>query len=245
MACPPPPRRRHAQRRRRVRHRPPLRLNYFLYFAATLCLLTQPSLLPSAMSLSTRPPPFPLAGKRALVTGSSGGIGAGIARALAVSGARVLVHYNVRKDGARKTCDDVRDAAAAAGSGGGCDGILRCDFRSPEAIDRMFDLVDGVWGGDKDGGGAGGIDALVNNAGVVTKLAAEDDDSAMSAWHETMAVNLHAPLRLSRLAYDRMRRERRRHCQRLVDSRDEVGRVHDCVRGVQGGSGFAHEGVGG
>lgn len=39
---------------------------------------------------------YSLQGKKALVTGSSGGIGAGIAKALAREGADVLVHYNTR-----------------------------------------------------------------------------------------------------------------------------------------------------
>lgn len=40
---------------------------------------------------------------------------------------------------------------------------------------------------------------MINNAGVVTKLAVEDDDDDLSVWHETQAVNLHAPLQLMRL----------------------------------------------
>ena len=49
------------------------------------------------------------------------------------------------------------------------------------------------------------LDILVNNAGLITKLASDDDDEQLSSWHETMAVNLHAPLQLSRLAHRRMK----------------------------------------
>jgi len=49
------------------------------------------------------------------------------------------------------------------------------------------------------------LDILVNNAGIVTKLALEDDDDQLSTWHETMAVNLHAPLQLMKLAHLHMR----------------------------------------
>ncbi|KAL9189048.1 hypothetical protein ACHAXT_011538 [Thalassiosira profunda] len=49
------------------------------------------------------------------------------------------------------------------------------------------------------------LDVLINNAGVVTKLAVEDDDDKLSVWHETMAVNLHAPLQLMKLAHAHMK----------------------------------------
>jgi glucose 1-dehydrogenase len=131
-----------------------------------------------------------LAGKRALVTGSSGGIGAAIAKRLASEGAEVMVHYNTRQDGAIATQKSIVDA------GGTCSGILKCDFRSPTAISKMFSLVDEIWGN--------GLDILVNNAGIVTKLASDDDTDDLSMWHETMQVNLHAPLQISRLARRRM-----------------------------------------
>ena len=60
---------------------------------------------------------YTLEHKRTLVTGASGGIGAGIAKTLAQKGARVLVHYNTRRDGAEATAHEtllVREAAAAA-----------------------------------------------------------------------------------------------------------------------------------
>ena len=131
-----------------------------------------------------------LAGKRALVTGSSGGIGAAIAKRLASEGAEVMIHYNTRREGAIATHKSIVDA------GGNCSGILKCDFRSPSAISKMFSLVDEIW--------EDGLDILINNAGIVTKLASDDDTDDLSVWHETMQVNLHAPLQLSRLARRRM-----------------------------------------
>ena len=131
-----------------------------------------------------------LAGKRALVTGSSGGIGAAIAKRLASEGAEVMVHYNTRRDGAMATHKSI------VAAGGTCSGILKCDFRSPSAISKMFSLVDEIW--------QDGLDILINNAGIVTKLASDDDTDDLSMWHETMQVNLHAPLQLSRLARRRM-----------------------------------------
>ena len=138
---------------------------------------------------------YSLEGKRVVVTGSSGGIGKGIALALAQEGADVLVHYHTRAQGALQTAH-----AITHDTPGTCAGVFGCDFRDPAAIQKLFaDDLDGIW--------PEGFDVLVNNAGVVTKLALEDDnDDTLSAWHETLQVNLHAPRLLSHLALPRMRK---------------------------------------
>ena len=132
-----------------------------------------------------------LTGKRVLVTGASGGIGAAIAKELAEQGARVIVHYHTRRDGALATKE-----AIELGGAGFCDGIVRCDFRNPAAITRMWTEIDSVWKGE--------IDVLINNAGIVPKVAAEDDPE-LRAWNECMQVNLHAPMQLSVAAHTRMK----------------------------------------
>ncbi|CAM9535870.1 unnamed protein product, partial [Heterosigma akashiwo] len=137
---------------------------------------------------------FNFANKKALVTGSSGGIGAAIAKELANKGARVLVHYNTRQNGAKETKQEI------IGMGGICDGLIQCDFRDPKNVNKMMSIIDQQWGG--------GIDILVNNAGLVTKLAAEDEDDSFSSWMETIQVNLNAPYQLSKLAYERMKKQK-------------------------------------
>ncbi len=135
---------------------------------------------------------FNFANKKALITGSSGGIGKAIAKELAKKGARVMIHYNTRYDGAKQTKQEIFD------EGGICDGIIQCDFRNPSNINSMMNIVDEKWGG---------FDILVNNAGLITKLAAEDEDEDYSSWMDTIQVNLNAPYQLSCLAYDRMKRQ--------------------------------------
>lgn len=159
----------------------------------TMILLLQ--LLLIAVYYTDHVAAYSLQGKRVVVTGSSGGIEKGIALALAGQGADVLVHYHTRAHGAAQTAH-----AITHDTPGTVAGVFGCDFRDPAAIQKLFaDDLDGIW--------PDGFDVLVNNAGIVTKMALEDDnDDTLSAWHETLQVNLHAPRLLSHLALPRMRK---------------------------------------
>lgn len=136
-------------------------------------------------------------GQRALVTGSSGGIGKAIAVQLANMGAKVILHYNSRKAEAM----ELRDIL-----GSSCLGVLHCDFRDADTIPAFIDSVKECCceesGRNNDGQGC--LEILVNNAGIVNKIALEDDDE-LSVWQETMAVNLDAPCLISRLALPLMK----------------------------------------
>jgi NAD(P)-dependent dehydrogenase (short-subunit alcohol dehydrogenase family) len=75
-----------------------------------------------------------LVGKHALITGSSRGIGRGIALELAKSGAMVAIHYYQNEAAAKDTLAMVRQY--------GAEGFLvQADVRRPEEICRMFDRV--------------------------------------------------------------------------------------------------------
>lgn len=91
-----------------------------------------------------------LAGKTALVTGASKGIGAAIAKDLAAAGASVIVNYASSKEGA----DRVVAAIAAAG---GQAVAIQADVSKPEDIERL--IAESV-------SAFGTLDILVNNAGV-------------------------------------------------------------------------------
>lgn len=72
--------------------------------------------------------------KNALITGSSRGIGRGIALELAKSGARVAVHYYQNEAAAKDTLAKIRQS--------GSDGfVVQADVQQPEEIARMFDQV--------------------------------------------------------------------------------------------------------
>jgi len=144
---------------------------------------------------STLTSAFSLQGKTALITGSSGGIGKAIAKCFAKAGADVIVHYNTRREGAISTYKEINDNKDSLGK---CLGIIHSDFRDPKQINEMFEYVTNNILKDNR------LDILVNNAGIVSKLAVEDDDN-LSTYHETMAVNLHAPVQLMKLAHTHMK----------------------------------------
>ncbi|MGN6869840.1 MAG: SDR family NAD(P)-dependent oxidoreductase [Solirubrobacteraceae bacterium] len=109
-----------------------------------------------------------------LVTGASRGIGAAVARAFAASGDRVGLHYGSRRDAAVA----VRDSLP--GEGHRVAGAVLSD---PEAVRRMVDeMADAL----------GGIDVLVNNAGVFEPHAATETtyEEWQQAWNHTLGVNL-------------------------------------------------------
>ncbi|MCX2450154.1 SDR family NAD(P)-dependent oxidoreductase [Pedobacter sp. PLR] len=94
-----------------------------------------------------------LQGKKALVTGSSRGIGKAIALQLAMEGAEVLIHYRVNQQEAQQVADEIS-------AFGGRSHILQADLSD---ADQAIKLAGDAW--EK----LNGIDFLVNNAGVSYK----------------------------------------------------------------------------
>jgi 3-oxoacyl-[acyl-carrier protein] reductase len=91
-----------------------------------------------------------LAGKVAVVTGASKGIGAGIARALAAEGAAVVVNYAATRTGAEQTVREITERGGRARA-------IQADISRGEDIERLFALTLEAFGR---------VDILVNNAAV-------------------------------------------------------------------------------
>jgi 3-oxoacyl-[acyl-carrier protein] reductase len=91
-----------------------------------------------------------LSKKVAIVTGASKGIGAGIATALGVAGARVAVNYSSDREGADRVARAIIDSGGEAISVG-------ADVSKAAEVARLFKEVDSAFGR---------LDVLVNNAGV-------------------------------------------------------------------------------
>lgn len=82
---------------------------------------------------------MPLDGKHALITGSSRGIGRGIALKLAESGIKVAIHYYQNEAAANDTLAQVRKR--------GSDGfVVQADVSRPEQIAQMFRKIEGEFG---------------------------------------------------------------------------------------------------
>lgn len=99
-----------------------------------------------------------LAGKRALVTGASRGIGAGIAQALAHKGADVAITYE-------RSADRAAEVVRAIEAKGRRGIAIRADSGDPAAVQRAV---------NEAAAQLGGLDILVNNAGIARAGAVAD-----------------------------------------------------------------------
>ena len=134
---------------------------------------------------------LPLENKLAIVTGSSRGIGAAIARRLADDGAAVLIHYGSSRDQADAIVAEIRQ-------GGGEAQAVGADLSSHDGPAALIGQVDGAFGGKF----SGRLDVLVNNAGTGafgTLLDATDAD-----FDKQFNLNVRAVFQLSREAARRM-----------------------------------------
>ena len=134
-------------------------------------------------------PSQPLRGLAALVTGSTSGIGLGIARALAGQGCDIVLNGFGAADDVRKAIDDLtRDFGVSAT-------YSAADMSKPDAIAEMFDAI--------MASGPGRLDILVNNAGV--QYVAPITEFPPAKWDQILAINLSAAFHTMRLAIPLMR----------------------------------------
>ncbi len=137
-----------------------------------------------------------LDGKVALITGAGQGIGRAIALDMARQGAAAVAVADRDGDSAAETAALIRDAGSDAMS-------LQCDLRECEEIVAMADGVAGAFGG---------LDVLVNNAGVIeTALAADCAIDALpeDVWDTVYEINLKAVWLTTKFAAPYLRRSTR------------------------------------
>jgi 3-oxoacyl-[acyl-carrier protein] reductase len=129
---------------------------------------------------------FDLTGKTALVTGATGGLGAGIARALHGQGATVAIS-GTRREVLDTLAAELKDRVH----------VLPCNLADKDAVEALVPSAEEKM--QK-------LDILVANAGVTKDnlfVQLKDED-----WDQILAINLTATFRLTRAAVSRMMRRR-------------------------------------
>ena len=114
-----------------------------------------------------------LAGKTAIVTGGSRGIGRGIVLAFAREGADVAINYRRDEAAARETADQVRSLGRRAE-------IYQADVAEWPAVERMFDAA---------GRAFGGFDVVVANSGIASRTASLVDTDP-DYWNKVLGIDL-------------------------------------------------------
>ena len=128
-------------------------------------------------------------GKVALVTGSTSGIGLGIARALAAAGANVVLNGFGPTDEIARTIDAIEADHSVKAS------YSAADMTSADAIAEMIaTTLDDL----------GRLDILVNNAGI--QHVAPLDQFPVAKWDQILAINLSSAFHTMRLALPAMRK---------------------------------------
>jgi 3-oxoacyl-[acyl-carrier protein] reductase len=131
-----------------------------------------------------------LAGKVALITGASRGIGRGCVAGLAEAGADIAVNFRVQEEAAKETCSLVERLGRRALP-------VQADVSRASEVERMIKRI------EQD---LGTIEILVNNAGIARRY--PWDQIPEEGWDETIAVNLKSAYLLTQAVLPGMRARR-------------------------------------
>ncbi|MGQ2993200.1 SDR family oxidoreductase [Variovorax sp.] len=142
-----------------------------------------------------------LAGRRVLVTAGASGIGLEIVRAFAAAGARVFA-CDVQAEGLDRLSAELPEV-----------GSCLADVSSEEQVARLFEATDRE---------LGGLDVLVNNAGVAGPTGGIETLS-LDDWNRTLAVNITGQFLCARLAVPRLRQGRNPSIVNLSSAAGHLG----------------------
>ncbi|ESQ41821.1 hypothetical protein EUTSA_v10014401mg [Eutrema salsugineum] len=104
-------------------------------------------------------PSFSLAGRVAIVTGSSRGIGRAVAIHLAELGAKIVVNYTTRSTDADQVAAEINSSAVAGGVSEPIAVVFRADVSEPSQVESLFDTAEKAFNSP--------VHILVNSAGIV------------------------------------------------------------------------------
>jgi short-subunit dehydrogenase len=154
-----------------------------------------------------------LAGRNALVTGASGGIGTHIARALARAGMNVAVTGR-REDALNAVVTELRSLGAGAEA-------LTVDLNDLEQAQGLIERAEQA---------LGPVDVLVNNAGV--EYASAFDRAPRNELLETVTVNLTAPMLLTHAALPGMLERGRGHVVFISSGAGKIAPAYEAPYGA-------------
>ena len=126
--------------------------------------------------------------KIAIVTGSSRGIGRGIALALAENGWSIVINYCGNREAAEQTANDVREFNSESL-------VVQADMANIQDLDRLVDSVLERFSQ---------IDLLVNNAGIGPRVRADMLQMSQESYDEVMDVNIKGPFFLTQRVANEM-----------------------------------------
>jgi 3-oxoacyl-[acyl-carrier protein] reductase len=153
-----------------------------------------------------------LAGRRAIVTGGSKGLGRAIAAELMAEGASVVI-CSRHADELQATAAELTREAVASGSGSPAVVARACDVTDPDQVSAFTDAAATAMGG---------LDILVNNAGAARpgQFGTLTDDD----WHEDIEVKLFSQIRCTRSALPHLRHS---HAARVININAVYARYPD------------------
>ena len=157
-------------------------------------------------------------GKAAIVTGSSKGIGKGIAEEFGRSGAKVSVNYHHDVKGAQETAEVIRAAGSEAI-------VVQADVSNEIQVEKMVDAHLSAFGR---------LDVMVANAGIGRN--AQIHEMSTAIWEEVIRTNLYGPFFCARRAAQEMIKQGQGG--RIIT----ISSVHEEAPGVGGGAYCASKG---
>ena len=166
---------------------------------------------------------FRLTGKNALVTGSSRGMGAAIAIALAQAGANVALHASQPVPA---------EVIRAVGETGVKHVALTADLTHPDRAPQLIDQAVAA---------LGSIDILINNAGITRRAPAVD--YSLADWDDVLATNLTSVFRLCQCAARPMLERGSGKIVNIASLLSFQGHLSSRLCDVKGRSGTAYKGA--
>src|SRR6202051_3988774 len=154
--------------------------------------------------------PLSLAGKVALITGGSRGIGAASVRLFAAAGAKVVLNYQAAK---AQADDLVRECGA-----GNCR-ALQSDLSTTEAAQQLVSSAISAFGR---------LDILVANHGIWPPEDAPIDRMSDDQWHRTIAVNLDSVFSLVKHSVGQMKKQGGGHIVLVSSTAGQRGEAFHC-----------------